>query len=174
MSALRIACRDSEAMLLRTTFKSLTPSCTSLKMAASGEAYPTEFGNWHSIYTRMSRWSKNGVLDRIFERLQRERLLSIKIEAVSLDSTTVKVHPDGMGALKNRSAIHRKVQRRMDNQNSYGCRVSRMRADIQPFPGNAGDAPQGRSLLERLGPAPGPCSLLMDRAYEGNETQCLP
>ena len=35
-----------------------------------------------------------------FERLQRERLLSIKIEAVSLDSTTVKIHPDGMGALK--------------------------------------------------------------------------
>ena len=26
---------------------------------------PAEFGNWHSIYTRMSRWSKNGVLDRI-------------------------------------------------------------------------------------------------------------
>ena len=61
---------------------------------------PAEFGNWHSIYTRMSRWSKNGVLDRIFERLQRERLLCIKIEAGSLDSTTVKVHPDGMGALK--------------------------------------------------------------------------
>ena len=38
-------------------------------------------------------------------------------------------------------------------------------------PGNAGDAPQGRSLLERLGPAPKRCSLLMDRAYEGNETR---
>ena len=61
---------------------------------------PKEFGNWHSIYTRMSRWSKNGVLDRIFERLQRERLISIKIETLSLDSTTVKVHPDGTGALK--------------------------------------------------------------------------
>ena len=48
----------------------------------------------------MSRWSKNGVLDRIFERLQRERVISIKIEALSLDSTTVKVHPDGTGALK--------------------------------------------------------------------------
>lgn len=35
---------------------------------------PKEFGNWHSIYTRVSRWSKNGVLDRIFERLHRERL----------------------------------------------------------------------------------------------------
>lgn len=61
---------------------------------------PREFGNWHSIYTRMNRWSKNGTLDRIFERLQKERLISIKIEAVSLDSTSVKVHPDGTGALK--------------------------------------------------------------------------
>ena len=40
-------------------------------------------------------------------------------------------------------------------------------------PGNAGDAPQGRKLLERLGPAPEQRSLAMDRAYEGNETQRL-
>lgn len=61
---------------------------------------PQEFGNWHSIYTRMNRWSKNGTLTKVFECLQEERLISIKIEAVSLDSTTVKVHPDGTGALK--------------------------------------------------------------------------
>lgn len=61
---------------------------------------PEHFGCWHSIYTRMNRWSKNGVLDRVFERLQKEQLLRIKIEAVSLDSTIVKVHPDGTGALK--------------------------------------------------------------------------
>ncbi len=35
---------------------------------------PSSFGNWHSIYTRMSRWSKNGVLDRIFARLQQEQM----------------------------------------------------------------------------------------------------
>ena len=40
-------------------------------------------------------------------------------------------------------------------------------------PGNAGDAPPGRRLLERLGPAPTQCRLAMDRAYEGNETQRL-
>ncbi len=40
------------------------------------------------------------MLDRIFERLQRERLISIKIATISLDSTIVKVHPDGTGALK--------------------------------------------------------------------------
>ena len=61
---------------------------------------PRHFGGWHTIYTRMNRWSKNGVLDRIFERLQQEQILRIKIEAVSLDSTIVKVHPDGTGALK--------------------------------------------------------------------------
>jgi transposase len=61
---------------------------------------PKHFGNWHTIYTRMNRWSKSGVLDRLFEKLQREQVVRIKIEAVSLDSTLVKVHPDGTGALK--------------------------------------------------------------------------
>ena len=61
---------------------------------------PHRFGNWHTIYTRMNRWSKSGVLDRVFEKLQREQVVRIKIEAFSLDSTSVKVHPDGTGALK--------------------------------------------------------------------------
>jgi hypothetical protein len=49
---------------------------------------------------RMNRWAKNGVLDRVFEKLQLEQIVRIKIEAFSLDSTSVKVHPDGTGALK--------------------------------------------------------------------------
>ena len=61
---------------------------------------PERFGNWHTIYTRMNRWSKNGVLDRVFEHLQREQIVRIKVEAMGLDSTSVKVHPDGTGALK--------------------------------------------------------------------------
>jgi transposase len=61
---------------------------------------PKRFGNWHTIYTRMNRWSKSGVLDYVFEQLQREQIVRIRIEAVSLDSTIVKVHPDGTGALK--------------------------------------------------------------------------
>jgi len=61
---------------------------------------PNHFGNWHTIYTRMNRWSKAGVLDRVFTRLQQEQILSVRIECVCLDSTTIKVHPDGTGALK--------------------------------------------------------------------------
>ena len=61
---------------------------------------PKRFGNWHTIYTRMNRWSKAGVLDRVFERLQQSQVVRISIEAVSLDSTSIKVHPDDTGALK--------------------------------------------------------------------------
>ena len=61
---------------------------------------PKQFGNRHTIYTRMNRWSKSGVLDWVFEQLQQAEVVRIKIEAVSLDSTIVKVHPEGCGALK--------------------------------------------------------------------------
>ena len=61
---------------------------------------PKRFGNWHTIYTRMNRWAKSGVLNRVFEQLQQQQIIRIKIEAISLDSTSIKVHPDGTGALK--------------------------------------------------------------------------
>lgn len=61
---------------------------------------PKRFGNWHTIYTRMNRWAKSGVLNRVFAALQEKQIIRVKVEAVSLDSTIVKVHPDGTGALK--------------------------------------------------------------------------
>ena len=61
---------------------------------------PKRFGSWHTIYMRMNRWAKNGVLDSVFEQLQSEQSVRIEVEAFALDSTSVKVHPDGTGALK--------------------------------------------------------------------------
>ena len=61
---------------------------------------PKRFGRWHTIYMRMNRWTKNGVLDRVFEQLQLEQIVRIRIEACSLDSTSVRVHPDGTRAFK--------------------------------------------------------------------------
>ena len=63
-------------------------------------ALPKTYGNWHTVYVRMNRWSKNGVLKRLFEGLQLEGIIRIRVEAVCLDSTTGKVHPNGTGALK--------------------------------------------------------------------------
>src|SRR6187455_3428033 len=61
---------------------------------------PARFGNWHTIYTRANRWAKRGVLDSVFITLQEADVINIQVDAVSLDSTAVKVHPDGTGALK--------------------------------------------------------------------------
>ena len=43
-----------------------------LHVASNGckwRGLPASYGNWHTIYTRMSRWSRAGVLDRVFEQL---------------------------------------------------------------------------------------------------------
>lgn len=61
---------------------------------------PKRFGPWHTVYTRMKRWSESGVLARVFSAMQSRQLIRMSVTAVSLDSTIVKVHPDGTGALK--------------------------------------------------------------------------
>ena len=44
-------------------------------------ALPETYGNWHTIYVRMNRWSKNGVLSRVFAALQTEGIIQINAEA---------------------------------------------------------------------------------------------
>ena len=134
---------------------------------------PARFGNWHTIYVRMNRWSKSGVLDRVFEQLQRERIVRIKLEAFSLDSTIVKVHPDGTGAQKKRTPVDRQVPRRLDHQASYGCRGCQDGREFSLSAGQVHDAPEGRNLLRRLGRQRASPALVMDRAYEGDETRQL-
>lgn len=79
---------------------------------------PERFGNWHTIYTRLNRWSKKGVLQRVFEEMQTAHFVRIKIEAISLDSTIIKVHPDGTGALK-KTAHRPSGDRAADGQQKF-------------------------------------------------------
>lgn len=58
---------------------------------------PAEFGNWHSTFTRFSRWAKAGVWDRVFEAISQDR----DLEEVMLDSTAIRAHPHAAGAQKN-------------------------------------------------------------------------
>ena len=132
------------------------------------------FGNWHTIYTRMNRWSKNDVLDAVFEKLQREQLVRIRIEAVSMDSTIVKVHPDGTGALKKNGP-----QAIGKSRGGWTTKIHMVAANARTAitfalsPGQAHDAQQGRELLGGLGPLPEPLPLLMDGAYEDDQTRQL-
>ncbi len=99
----------------------------------------------------MNRWSRNGVLDRVFEQLQRERIVRIQLEAVSLDSAIVKVHPDGTGALQNGP------QSIGQSRGGWTTRIHLVAADARTAltfslsPGQVHDAPEGRKLLNRLG-----------------------
>ena len=135
---------------------------------------PKRFGRWHTIYMRMSRWAKNGVLDRVFEQLQMEQIVRIRIEAFSIDSTSVKVHPDGTGALKKNGP-----QANGKSRGGWNTKIHMVAADDRTAitfalsPGNDHDAPHGRALLKELGPMPEAIPLLMDRAYEGDETRQL-
>jgi transposase len=63
-------------------------------------ALPESFGPWHTICVRINRRAKHGVLERIFQTLQKEQIANRRITVVSLDSSSVKAHPDGTGALK--------------------------------------------------------------------------
>lgn len=83
---------------------------------------PKRFGNWHTIYTRMNCWSKSGVLDRVFAKLQHAQIVRVRVEAVALDSNIVKVHPTVPRRQKKRRQGDRQVPRRMDHQDSSGCR----------------------------------------------------
>ena len=71
-----------------------------IKNGCSWRDLPKEFGNWHVIYMRFSRWTKNGVLERVFTVLSEAR--SEGADLYALDSTSVKVHPDAFGCLKKR------------------------------------------------------------------------
>lgn len=121
----------------------------------------------------MSRWMKAGVLDRIFVRLQEAAIFHVRIEAVSLDSTSVRVHPNGCGALKKRPPIHRAIPWGRTTKLHLVAASARQAIIYCLSPGNEGDAPWGRELLHRIGKLPALCHLLMDRAYEGDETRLL-
>ena len=69
------------------------------KNGCSWRDLPEKFGHWHVIYMRFSRWAKNGVLERVYAALSEEGLRHASTYA--LDSTSVKVHPDAFGCLKN-------------------------------------------------------------------------
>ncbi|WP_085954621.1 IS5 family transposase [Paraburkholderia hospita] len=57
---------------------------------------PAEFGRWHTVYIRFSRWRSKGVWQRVVNALAGET----EIEHVLIDSTIVRAHQHSAGAFK--------------------------------------------------------------------------
>ena len=78
------------------------------------------------------------------------------------------------GRYKKRPPSHRQVSRRLDPPKLHLAAANERTAlRFSLSPGQAHDAPAGRTLLHGLGPQPATPALVMDRAYEGQETRHL-
>ena len=60
-------------------------------------ALPKKYGKWHTIYMKFNRWSKNGTIEKIFQALKEMNIIDNRTDAICLDSTSIKVHPDAAG-----------------------------------------------------------------------------
>lgn len=70
-----------------------------LWIARSGSAWadiPERYGPHQTVYSRFCKWRDDGTLKRIFEALNED----IDMSELSIDSTTIKAHPQSAGAKK--------------------------------------------------------------------------
>jgi putative transposase len=54
---------------------------------------PDSFGNWNSVFVRFSRWSKDGVRDRLFAAMADDP----DFEYIMIDATIVRAHQHAAG-----------------------------------------------------------------------------
>ena len=52
---------------------------------------PSEFGLWHRVYVRYSRWSRKGIWKRVFEAVADDP----DLESLMVDGSIVRVHQHG-------------------------------------------------------------------------------
>ena len=74
--------------------------CIIWQKTDANEGYCKKNWNWHTIYMKFSKQTKNGTIQRIFEELQGQKIIDAQSEVLCLDSTNIKVHPNASGATK--------------------------------------------------------------------------
>ena len=75
-----------------------------LAQGCTWRGLPGEFGNWHTIYVRLNRWAKGGVLEQLARELLNELLVGLDADTLSLVSTIIPVRAHATGALRKRGA----------------------------------------------------------------------
>ena len=136
-----------------------------LENGCKRRALPEWFGKWQTVYARFRRWSRSGVLERLFAALRELHTPGGDAVCFGLDSASVKVHPDGTVARKtngpqsigkSRGGWYAKIHMvsASDRQAMIFCLSG----------GQANDAPEGRALPESWADPVAGAPLAMDRA----------
>ena len=143
-----------------------------LENGCKRRALPERFGKWQTVYARFRRWSRSGVLERLFAALR--DLHAPGGDAVCFGLDSAEVHPDGAGARKtngpqsigkSRGGWYAKI--RMVSASGRQAVIFRLSG------GQANDAPEGRALPESWADPVTGAPLATDRACEGDETRRL-
>ena len=56
---------------------------------------PLEYGKWNSVWRRFNRFAEGNIWEKVFDKLK-----SKNEETVAMDSTSVRVHQEGMRYIK--------------------------------------------------------------------------
>jgi len=67
-----------------------------LKTGAPWRDLPAHYGSWNTVYSRFSRWSKQGLWGKLLAELARDE----DGQSYLIDATIVRAHQDAAGAQK--------------------------------------------------------------------------
>jgi transposase len=59
---------------------------------------PLEYGPWHTCYNNFRKWTEDGTLERIFEKVSPK---SEEVSQIQLDGTYIRAHQHSAGVKKN-------------------------------------------------------------------------
>lgn len=121
----------------------------------------------------MNRWTKAGVLDRMFEQLRRYRLCVSRSKRCSWTPPTSSSILRAWVCSKNGSQAIGKSRGGWNTKIHLVATNARGAITFSLSPGQVHDAPKERPLLRKLGPPDQQLHLLMDQSCEGNQTRHL-
>ena len=70
-----------------------------MKTGSTWRILPPYFGKWQEVYQCFSRWTKEGIFEKIFYELSK----AAETSEISVDSTFVKVHQHALSSSKRGS-----------------------------------------------------------------------
>ena len=91
------------------------------RTGAPWQDLPECFGKWSTVHQRSDRWSRNGVIERLFTALQEERTVAVEAGVLAMDSTSVKVHRHAAASPKRGGLpVRRRLPGRTERRSSRG------------------------------------------------------
>ena len=107
---------------------------------------PKKYGNWHTIYMKFRRWSKNATIAKILEAMKKQKLINEGDYILFIDSTSIKVSLDANKSKKNQKQSVGRSKGGLTTK-LHLCCTSSCPAVFRLSPGNSHDDPEGRKRL---------------------------